>query len=87
MKSEELLSFPCHITVKAMGHGDQDLHRTVMAILNEHMARVEEDTLKITPSRTGKYVSVSIRVWAEERAQMDRVYQALTDHEHVLMAL
>ena len=87
MESEELLSFPCHITIKVMGPGDRDLHRTVIAILDEHMVRVEQDTLKITSSRTGKYVSVSIQVWAEERAQMDRVYQALTKHEHVLMAL
>ena len=87
MQAEELLKFPCHITIKTMGRRDCDLHVTVMEILNHHVTRVEDDTLKITPSRTGKYVSVSIRVWAEERAQMDAAYRALTDHEHVLMAL
>ena len=87
METPALLEFPCHITVKAMGRSDGDIHATVRAILDEHAARADEDTLRVTPSRTGKYVSVSIRVWAEERAQMDRIYQALSEHEHVLMAL
>lgn len=87
MEAPVLLEFPGPITVKAMGRSDCDLPRTVRAILDEHAARADEETLRITSSRTGKYISVSIRVWAEERAQMDRVYQALSEHEHVLMAL
>ena len=87
MNAADLLEFPCRITVKAMGRADCDLSQTVLAILGEHVGGVELDTLKTTPSRTGKYVSISVRVQAEARAQMDAAYQALSEHEHVLMAL
>ena len=38
-------------------------------------------------SRGGKWVSVTVTIQATSRAQLDAIYQALSDHDKVVMAL
>ncbi|MGB0723693.1 MAG: YbeD family protein [Gammaproteobacteria bacterium] len=87
MSDQELLEFPCVITVKAMGRHDVELDLTVVEIIRRHVERIDEGAVAVRASGKGNYVSVSVSVHAESREQMDRIYQDLTDCEHVLMAL
>lgn len=70
-----------------MGRDTREFHAAVAAILTQHVAPFE--TLKVVkqPSREGKFVSITITFVAENRAQLDALYTALSDNEHVLMAL
>ncbi|KPJ93840.1 MAG: transcriptional regulator, partial [Gammaproteobacteria bacterium SG8_15] len=45
------------------------------------------DAFSSRASSNGKYVSITVIVNAQSREQLDAIYQALTDHEHVIMAL
>ncbi|MGB1109228.1 MAG: YbeD family protein [Gammaproteobacteria bacterium] len=87
MSTDELLDFPCIISVKAMGKCDVGLEAVVLEIISRHVERIEEDAVKTTPSRNGNYLSVSVSIQAHSRQQMDALYQDLVDCEQVIMAL
>jgi putative lipoic acid-binding regulatory protein len=86
-EEESLLQFPCELTIKAMGLATEDFEATVVAIVNQHVSDLGEDAVRCRPSREGKYLSVSVRVYAQSRSQMDALYQDLSAHQQVLMAL
>jgi uncharacterized protein len=86
-EQESLLEFPCEIVVKAMGLADDDFELVVVEIVRVHAPNIGENAVKSRPSKAGKYLSVSVAVMAESRSQMDAIYQDLTAHEKVLMAL
>jgi putative lipoic acid-binding regulatory protein len=79
--------FPCDYQVKAMGIDDGRFHEVVIAIIRRHSDRIREDSVRTRPSRAGRYVSVSVVIEAESRAQLDAIYADLTAHDKVLMRL
>ena len=56
-------------------------------IVRRHAPDIGEGAVTSRESRNGNYLAVTVRVMAESREQMDRIYQELCDHEHVTMAL
>jgi putative lipoic acid-binding regulatory protein len=86
---EALFEFPCRFPIKAMGRSDEDFEATVVRIVRGHAELWEDDGLPVSsnPSRNGNYVSVTVQVRATSKAQLDAIYQELTDCPGVLMAL
>jgi putative lipoic acid-binding regulatory protein len=86
---ETLLEFPCRFPIKAMGRSDENFEATVVRIVRSHAELWEDEALPVSsnPSRNGNYVSVTVQVWATSKAQLDAIYQELTDCPDVLMAL
>jgi putative lipoic acid-binding regulatory protein len=86
---DEIMGYPCEIAVKAMGRTDLDIdfEALVVEIVLRHAPDLGEGAVTSRKSRNGNYVAVTVRVMAENREQMDRIYQELCDHEHVTMAL
>jgi putative lipoic acid-binding regulatory protein len=90
MKSEpglSLLEFPCHFPIKAMGRQSLEFEQAVREIVLGQARLAEGESLKVTPSKAGNFVSVTAVIEAESRQQLDTIYQSLTDCELVLMAL
>lgn len=79
--------FPCAYQIKAMGLDDGRFQQVVVEIIRRHCDRLHEDSLRTRPSSGGKYVSVSVVIQAESRAQLDAIYDDLTAHDKVLMRL
>lgn len=86
---DEIMQYPCEIAVKAMGRTDLDIdfETLVVEIVRRHAPAIGEGAVSTRESRNGNYIAVTVRVIAESREQMDRIYQDLVDHEHVTMAL
>jgi hypothetical protein len=86
---DAIMGYPCEIAVKAMGRTDLDIdfEGLVVEIVRRHASDLGEGAVTSRKSRNGNYVAVTVRVMAENREQMDRIYQELCDHEHVTMAL
>lgn len=84
---ETLLEFPCHISIKAMGKNHIDLEAKVLEIVRKHAPNIGEGAVKTRPSKGGKYISVTVSIQAESKAQLDAIYMDLTACEQVLMAL
>ena len=82
-----ILTFPCAIDIKAIGRQSNRFVALVESLVRKH---VEEDHfrgLQSRPSSRGNYLSVTCRIHAQSRAQMDAIYQDLTDCDEVVMAL
>jgi hypothetical protein len=84
---QQLLQFPCSITIKAMGVACEEFEWLVVELIRRHAPDLGENAVRSRPSRGGKYLAVSVTVQAQSRDQMDAIYQSLSAHEQVLMAL
>jgi putative lipoic acid-binding regulatory protein len=86
---ETLLEFPCRFPLKAMGKADGGFEAIAVQIARKHAGLWpgEAEPVISRPSKTGKYISVTIVIEATSQAQLDAIYQDLTDCPEVLMAL
>ena len=86
--NETLLIFPCPFAIKVMGRGDVvEFDLLAIDIIRRHVDELEPDTVKVRPSKGGNYLAVTVTITATSKQQLDAIYQDLTDHPHILMAL
>lgn len=86
-ETETLLEFPCQFAIKAMGKSSDNFDAIVVEIVRRHVEDIREGAVTSRPSKAGTYISVTVMIEATSRAQLDAIYQGLTDHPDVLMAL
>ena len=84
---DTLLEFPCQFSIKAMGLAAPDFDATVVQIVRRHAPDLGEGSVRVRPSSGGKYLSVTVTFEATSKAQLDAIYQDLTDHDRILMSL
>ena len=70
-----------------MGLDAPDFAALVHGIVAPHVDHLDIDVLTTRPSRNGKYQSVTVPLIATSRAQLDAIYQALSAHQRVVLAL
>lgn len=86
-QGETLLEFPCKFPVKAMGRSDEGFEAMVTGIVLAHAEMYAGEQVTTNSSGAGKYTSVTVVIEALSKDQLDRIYQDLTDCEHILLAL
>jgi putative lipoic acid-binding regulatory protein len=82
---ESLLRFPTDLPVKVFGRNDPAFRDAVIAIVEAHYGQAY--VIAEQQSKQASYLSFTITVRAESRAQIDALYRGLVAHELVLMAL
>jgi putative lipoic acid-binding regulatory protein len=82
---ESLLNFPTDLPVKVFGRNDPEFRAAVIEIVEAKFGKAY--TLTEVESKQASYVSLTVTVHAESRAQADALYQALVANELVLMTL
>jgi len=82
---ESLLKFPADVPVKVFGRNDAEFRAAVVEIVEKHFGAIY--TVAEVESRQAAYVSLTVTVRAESRAQLDALYQDFVASTHVLMAL
>ena len=86
-QQETLLEFPCTFPVKAMGRDDGAFEALITKIVLKHAEISTGVPVTTNVSSSGAYLSVTVTIEALSKAQLDRIYQDLTDCEQVLVAL
>ncbi len=84
---ESLIEYPCDFPVKAMGLSGDAIEEIFTNIVRQHLPHQETFDIKRKDSKNGKYISITIILKAQNREQLDAVYQDLSDHEKILMTL
>ena len=64
-----------------------DFDALVVEIIRRHAPDLRESAVKTRPSKGGNWISVTVTIEATSKSQLDAIYQSLTDHEKVVMAL
>jgi hypothetical protein len=80
-----LLSFPCDLPIKVLGRNHAAFRGAAETIVRAHYG--DAFTLTEHASRNGNYVSLTITVRAQSRAEVDAVYHALVASDDILMVL
>jgi putative lipoic acid-binding regulatory protein len=86
-EKESLIDFPCEFPVKVMGAAIPEFHSRIHEIAKQHDPDFNEEQTKIQNSKTGKYVSLTLNFHAENKPQLDALYNDLTSCELVLWVL
>jgi putative lipoic acid-binding regulatory protein len=88
MTSENsLIEYPSDFPIKVFGHSHDDFTQAVIDIILRHDPEFKSSSIEVRNSKTARYVSLTCTVRAVSRDQLDAIYQALTDHPLVKMAL
>ncbi len=86
-EDETLLEFPCDFPIKVMGRAEPGFEAIVVELISRHAPDLLETAINSRSSSGGKWVSITITLRAESKAQLDAIYRDLTAHEKVVMAL
>ena len=84
---DTLLEFPCVFPIKMMGRDQDSFRAAAISLIEEHVGELPEDAISTSSSRKGNFVSITVTINAKNQQQLDNIYQALTDHEEILVAL
>lgn len=79
--------FPCDIPVKVFGRNDDAFRDAVLAIVRIYFPDFSDEDLSERSSRKDRYLSLTLTLHAETRAQIDALYTELSAHDAVLMVL
>ena len=82
-----LLEFPTDFPVKIMGEARADFAQAMVELVQRHAPDFNAATLETRASSSGKYLSITCTIRATSKAQLDALYQEITAHPWVNMAL
>jgi len=87
-ETTEIMEFPCVFPLKVMGYNRDNFVDQMQNLVQGFVSEpIESKHVETRPSRTEKFMAVTITFTAESKAQLDSIYHAMTDHELVTMAL
>ena len=87
MSDDSPIEFPCEFPIKMMGRDTPEFRAVARALVEKHAGDVPDGAVKAALSRNGNFVSITVTIEARSQQQLDDIYQALSDHEEVLVAL
>jgi putative lipoic acid-binding regulatory protein len=79
--------FPCDVPVKVFGCNGEAFRSTVLSIVRRYFPDLSDDAIRERLSRGDRFLSITLTIRVEERAQIDALYTALSAHDDVLMVL
>ncbi len=83
----EGLTFPCEYPIKAMGENRDDFQQTIYQCIKQHAPEVSLESIQIKNSKTGKYLSVTVLVYAQSREHLINIYQDVRQLDGVVWTL
>lgn len=86
-ETHSLLEFPADFPIKVMGHTIDGFADTVLEIVLNHAPDFDAASMTMTPSKHGKYISLTCTINATSQAQLDDLYRELSGHPLVIMVL
>ena len=87
MTEDSAIEFPCEFPIKMMGRNSPEFRATARALVEKHAGPVNDNAVQASLSRNERFVSVTVTITATSQQQLDDIYQDVTDHDDVLMAL
>ncbi len=79
LTSEEIFNFPCDYPVKVFGKDCEAFRPAVCDIIERHSDKLHVNQITEKRSSKGSYVSLTVRIIASSRAQLDAINQELQD--------
>ena len=74
---EDIFNFPCEYPIKVFGTNQPDFKKTVCNIVEIHTGKLHANQTTIKYSSKSKYISITVRIIATSRQQLDAINQDL----------
>ena len=87
MTEESAIEFPCEFPIKMMGRNLPEFRITARALVEKHAGPVDDKAVQESLSRNERFVSITVTITATSQQQLDNIYQDVSSHADVLMAL
>ena len=87
MSEESVLEFPCDFPIKMMGRDAPEFRQLARDLVESHAGTVDDSAVQTSLSRNGRFVSVTVTIRATSQQQLDDIYNDVSSHADVLMAL
>ena len=81
------LVFPCDFPLKVIGKDEDGFFDFVVELVSHHVPDLPAEAYTAHSSSAGKYLSVSVTFLAQSRAQVDALYEEMSRHKRIVMAL
>ncbi len=85
--SQTLMEFPCVFPLKVFGQDRFKLETVAREIICKIIPGVDITEIKARPSKTGKYVALTLTFRVLTKEQLEQIYLALSEHDAVVMTL
>jgi uncharacterized protein len=79
--TNDIWNFPCEMPIKVMGPSRDSLRPLVIEIFSRHVSLNAETRISETPSRTGKYISITVTIVIENKQQIENLFAELAHHQ------
>ena len=70
---KDIFNFPCEYPIKVFGENQPDFEKTVCNIVETHTGKLHTNQITIKYSSKGKYISLTVRIIATNRQQLDAI--------------
>ncbi len=70
-----------------MGRADAAFSGTAVGLVERHVGKVAADAIQTSESRNGNFLSVTVTIDAKSQEQLDNIYNDLSNHKDILVAL
>ena len=84
---EQLLEFPVDFPLKIMGRRVDGFAQAISDLVREHVPGFDPATMELRSSSQGTYLSLTVVVRLDSRAQLQALYEALSAHPLVRIVL
>jgi uncharacterized protein len=84
---ESPLTFPTEFPIKVMGRREDGFAQVISEIVMRHAPDFDPATMEMRSSKQGRYLSLTVTIQAQSRAQLDALYSELSGHHMVIMVL
>ena len=81
------IEFPCQFPIKIMGKHNAEFEVAVFSIIRKHVPDLAQNSISQHKSKNGNYMALTVTITAQNKTQLDNIYQDLTACKHVVMAL
>ncbi len=70
-----------------MGRAEDGFSDKAVQLVERHVGKVAADSVQISNSKNGNFLSVTVTIDAQSQEQLDNIYNDLCNHEEILVAL
>jgi len=79
--------YPCQFPIKVIGENTEELKQVIIKVMSMFGEVILPDEISITPSKTGKYSSLTFKIVAKDREHIEKIYSELNAQKEVKMVL
>jgi len=83
----DFLDYPCDFPLKVVGKSSALFEGIVSELLKGHLEAHHTIDIKKNPSKKNTYVSLTLTFQAQNRQQLENIYQCMHDCPDVIMTL